>query len=107
LESRFKNLNEKERMVESILEPKTHNQAPIPVPQGQGYEIPNGLLGVRRDFFNKLGTHRLADDHDLRQMYEISKNPFRWKDHFTFKMKRPHQPPPDLNPEPLVRKSHK
>jgi hypothetical protein len=107
LESRLKNLDEKNSMIENILEPKTHNPAPIPVPQHQGYEIPNGLLGVRRDLFNKLATHRLADDRDLQQRYEISKGVVLWKDDFAFKMKRPHQPLPDLNPKPLGRKPHK
>jgi hypothetical protein len=91
LESRLKNLNEKESMIENILEPKIYNPSPIPVPQGQGYEIPNGLLGVRKDLFNKLATNRLADDRDLQQRYEISRDPFRWKDHFAFKMKRSHK----------------
>jgi hypothetical protein len=99
LESRLKNLNEKEHMIESILEPEMHNQAPITVPQNRGYEISNGLLGVNRDL--------LADDRDLQQMYDISRRPYHWKDHFAFKMKRPHQPPPNLDPEPLGRKSHK
>jgi hypothetical protein len=35
------------------------------VPADEDYEIENGLLGVRRDLFNKLATHRWNDDHDL------------------------------------------
>jgi hypothetical protein len=52
----------------------------------------------------KLATHRLADDRDLQQRYEISRGVVPWKDHFAFKMKRPHEPLPDLNPKPLGRK---
>jgi hypothetical protein len=73
LQSRLKKLNEKESMIENHLQPKTYNPAPRVVPQGQGYEISNRLLGVKRDLFNKLATHRLADDRDLQQRYEISR----------------------------------
>jgi hypothetical protein len=53
------------------------------------YQKPNGLLGVNRDTFNKLGTHRWADDRDLQQLYGISQRAaVPWKDHFVFKMKR-------------------
>jgi hypothetical protein len=66
------------------------NLAPIVVPNeiNDQYEIPNGLIGVNRDLFNKLGTHRWADDRDLQQMYRISQRSVPWKDHFAFKMKR-------------------
>jgi hypothetical protein len=44
------------------------NPVPIRVPNeiNDQYEIPNGLLGVRRDLFNKLGTRRWAQDDDLQ-----------------------------------------
>jgi hypothetical protein len=50
------------------------NSRPIPVPNeiNDQYEIPNGLLGVNRDLFNKLGTRGGAQDDDLQQMYGIS-----------------------------------
>jgi hypothetical protein len=45
----------------------------ITVPSDGDYEIENGLLGVKRNLFNKLLTHRWSDDHDLHQMFGISK----------------------------------
>jgi hypothetical protein len=48
------------------------NLAPIIVLQNQGYEVDNGLLGVKRDIFNKLGTHLWSNDGDLQQRYGIS-----------------------------------
>jgi hypothetical protein len=104
LESRLKNLNDKERMIENILESEgKHNPLPPVVPQGQGYEIPNGLLGVKRDLFNKLATNRLADDRDLQQRYEISQGVVPWEDHFGFTMKRlkKTKPVPPQQPQPL------
>jgi hypothetical protein len=64
---------------------------PITVPNDDNdpYEIPNGLLGVNRDIFNKLGKHCWAHDDDLQQMYGISQGPAGpWKDHFGFTIKR-------------------
>jgi hypothetical protein len=75
---------------DALPENERYFPAPITVPQDEGYEIPNGLLGVKRDTFNKIGTHRFADGRDLQQMYAISRGPVRWKDHFGFKLKRPH-----------------
>jgi hypothetical protein len=73
-------------------------QPPITVPNdiNDPYKIPNGLLGVKRDIFNKLGTHRWAHDDDLQQMYGISQRPAGpWKDHFPFTIKRSQKPIPD------------
>jgi hypothetical protein len=44
----------------------------ISVLPDEGYEIDNGLLGVKRDLFNKLTTHRWSDDNNLQQMFGIS-----------------------------------
>jgi hypothetical protein len=101
LESRLKNLNDKLRMINNIRNPINNPNLPIPVPQDQGYEIQNGLLGVKRDLFNKLAGHRLADDRDLKERYEISRGVLPWKDHFGFKLRRLRAPLPDLNPELL------
>jgi hypothetical protein len=68
------------------------NPTPITVLADGDYEIDNGLLGVKRDLFNKLGTHRCSDDHDLHQMFGISKADLQRKDYFTFKMKRIQKP---------------
>jgi hypothetical protein len=43
----------------------------ISVPSEEDYEIENGLLGVRRDLFNKLATHRWSDDDDLQQRTNV------------------------------------
>jgi hypothetical protein len=81
LELEFKNLIEQMRPLqnqyyhkEDLNENKNNNQTPIEVFNkiDDQYEIPTGLLGVNRDIFNKLGTHRWADDRDLQQMYGIS-----------------------------------
>jgi hypothetical protein len=57
------------------------------------YEIPNGLLGVNRDTFNKLAAHRWVQDDDLQQMYGISQRAaVPWKNHFTFTLKRLQKP---------------
>jgi hypothetical protein len=64
------------------------NPAPIIVPADRDYEIENGLLGVKKDLFNKLVTHRWSDDHDLHQMFGISSGQIPWTRHFTFTMKR-------------------
>jgi hypothetical protein len=101
LELRLKNLEAKERMINNILNNSNpNNLPPITVPQDQGYEIPNGLIGFKRDLFNKLATHRLVDGRDIQERYGISQGTVPWKDHFTFTFKRPHAPPPDLNPAP-------
>jgi hypothetical protein len=118
LKLRLKSLDEKYNTLEkrgdyvynpeSLSEKERHYPAPIEIPEKdfpEEYEVPNGLLGVKRDLFNKLATHRWAYDRDLQQRYEISEGLVPWKDHFGFKLKRPHQPPPNLNPEPLGRKS--
>jgi hypothetical protein len=70
------------------------NPAPIIVPADGDYEIDNGLLGVKRDLFKKLGTHRWSHDRDLRQMYGISSRQMTWTRHFTFAMKRAQKPKP-------------
>jgi hypothetical protein len=79
-------------------EEKISSSNPITVPDGinDDYEIPNGLLGVKKDIFNKLATHRLVDDHHLRERYEISQGTVPWTNHFTFTMKRAQKP----NPKP-------
>jgi hypothetical protein len=109
LESRLKILEKKERMINNLLDQQDilnpiNNLPPIRprvVSQDQGYEIPNGLVGVYRDIFNKLAGNRLNDPRDLQERYGISRRTFPWKDHFGFALKRPRAPPPDLNPEPL------
>jgi hypothetical protein len=63
------------------------NQTPITVPADGDYEIDNGLLGIKRDLFNKLGTHRWSQYRDLRQMYGINSGQMPWTRHFTFSMK--------------------
>jgi hypothetical protein len=56
------------------------------------------LLGVNRDLFNKLGTHRWAHDDDLQQMYGISQRAaVPWKNHFTFTIKRSQKPIPETH----------
>jgi hypothetical protein len=105
LELELKNLIEQMRPLQkqyyhkvNLNDNENNNQTPIEVPNENNnqYEIPNGLLGVNRDLFNKLGTHRWADDHDLQQMYGISQRAaVPWKNHFTFTQKRSHIPKPD------------
>jgi hypothetical protein len=58
------------------------NPTPITVPDDGDYEIDNGLLGVKRDLFNKLATHRWSHDYDLQQMYGISSGQIPWTKHF-------------------------
>jgi hypothetical protein len=70
------------------------NPAQIIVPTDRDYEIENGLLGVKRDLFNKLATHRCSDNHDLHQMFRISSGQIPWTRHFTFTMKRMQKPKP-------------
>jgi hypothetical protein len=60
----------------------------ISVPVDGGYKIDNGLLGVKRDLLNKLGTRRWSQDDDLQQMYGISKCDLYFKDYFLFKQNR-------------------
>jgi hypothetical protein len=100
LELEFKNLTERMRPLQNQYYHRVNlndNQTPIEVPNdiNDPYEIPNGLLGVNRDIFNKLGTHRWVHNNDLPQMYGVSKSVVPWKDHFGFKLKRPHKPKPD------------
>jgi hypothetical protein len=85
---------------EDLTEEERKIYTPIDVPNDDNdpYEIDNGLLGVNRDLFNKLGTHRWANDDDLQQMYEISQRPAGpWRKHFAFALKRPRKPKPDDN----------
>jgi hypothetical protein len=72
------------------------NVNPVPIRVREDFEIPNGLLGVRRDLFNKLGTHRWTQDDDLQQMYGISKGDLYFKVYFLFKQKRAQK----LKPQP-------
>jgi hypothetical protein len=67
---------------------------PVPIRVHEDYEIPNGLLGVRRDLFNKLAAHRWAQDEDLQQRYGISRGDLYFKDHYLFKQQRAHRPKP-------------
>jgi hypothetical protein len=78
------------------------NPTSITLPADGDYEIDNGLLGVKRDLFNKLGTHRWSDDHDLRQMYGISSGQMPWIKHFTFELKRARKPNPKPKPKSIL-----
>jgi hypothetical protein len=64
------------------------------------------LLGVRRDIFNKLAAHRLAQDDDLQQRYGISKGDLYFKDYFLFKEQRAKkqktEPQQQPQPKPIV-----
>jgi hypothetical protein len=64
------------------------NVNPVPIRVYEDFEIPNGLLGVRRDLFNKLAAHRWALDYDLQQRYGIRKGDLYFKDYFLFKEQR-------------------
>jgi hypothetical protein len=72
----------------------------IPDKDKDDYEIPNGLLGVRRDLFNKLAAHRWGQDEDLQQRYGISKGDLYFKDYFLFKEQRAQKPKPEPKSEP-------
>jgi hypothetical protein len=97
LEFELQNLIEQMRPLQKqYYNNENNNQTPIEVKDQ--YEIPNGLIGVNRDIFNKLGTHRWADDRDLQQMYGISHHVVPWKNHFGFTLKRPKpKPKPKYN----------
>jgi hypothetical protein len=64
------------------------NVNPVPIRVHEEYEIPNGLLGVQRNLFNKLAAHPWAQDDDLQQRYGISKGDLYFKDYFLFKKQR-------------------
>jgi hypothetical protein len=66
----------------------------VPIRVHEDFEIPNGLLGVRRDLFNKLAAYRWAQDEDLQQRYRISKGDLFFKDYFLFKHQRAQKPKP-------------
>jgi hypothetical protein len=70
----------------------------VTVPADRDYEIENGLLGVKRDLFNKLATLLWSDDHDLHQMFGINSGQIPWTRHFTFTMKRMQKPKPIPKP---------
>jgi hypothetical protein len=50
---------------------------------GNKYEIPNGLLGMKRDINIKLSSYLV--NYKKRQFFGISSEYFLWKDHFLFK----------------------
>jgi hypothetical protein len=52
------------------------------------FEIPNGVLGAKRDTFLKLSTYHLNNPDIIRQMHAISRHPYDWKNHIIFKRAR-------------------
>jgi hypothetical protein len=70
---------------------------PTPITVDDEYEIPNGVLEVRRNLFNDLPTHPWVDDRDIQQRYGISRGDLQWKDYFLFKQKRMQKPKPKPN----------
>jgi hypothetical protein len=66
------------------------------------FEIPNGLLGAKRDTFLKLSTYHANNPDTIRQMYGISTDPYNWKNHIIFKRARlglPSANPKKLDPK--------
>jgi hypothetical protein len=61
------------------------NVNPAPIRVHEDLEIPNGLLGVRRNLFNKLAAHSWNQDDDLQQRYGISRGDLYFKDYYLFK----------------------
>jgi hypothetical protein len=76
----------------------------VPIRVHEDFEIPNELLGVRRDLFNKLVGHHWNDDDDLQQMYGISKGDLYFKDYFLFNKQRAQKlkPKPEPKSKPIV-----
>jgi hypothetical protein len=58
---------------------------PILVPRGEGYEIPNGLIGAKRDININLMS-KLKNENDIRQFAGISGEYCNWKNHYLFRI---------------------
>jgi hypothetical protein len=77
----------------------------------EDYEVPNGLLGGRRDMFLKLSAYHGNNPYTVRQMHGISSDTTHWKDDWNFDLIRKGKlktaQHPDLLPPPPPRPKFK